>query len=173
MGLKYAECLLSLNYRVVHEDGTTGGGPMYYLEKGLGKKWLGVAFAIFAAIASFGIGNMVQANSVAEPLLDSFGVPKIVTGIVLAVLSFAVIVGGVKRIGAFSSKIVPAMAIFYVVSAFIVILTHLNGVPAAFAQIFHDAFSGTAATGGFVGAGVAQAIQLRCGQRCFLRMRPG
>jgi alanine or glycine:cation symporter, AGCS family len=160
MGLKYAECLLSLNYRVVHEDGTTGGGPMYYLEKGLGKKWLGVAFAIFAAIAAFGIGNMVQANSVAEPLLDTFGVPKIVTGLVLAVLSFAVIVGGVKRIGAFSSKIVPAMAIFYIVGALLVILTHLNGVPAAFAQIFHDAFSGTAATGGFVGAGIAQAIRL-------------
>ncbi len=159
MGLKYAECLLSLNFRVVHEDGTTGGGPMYYLEKGLGKKWLGVAFAIFAAIAAFGIGNMVQANSVAEPLLDTFGVPKLVTGLVMAVLSFAVIVGGVKRIGAFSSKIVPAMAVFYIVGAMLVILTHLDGVPAAFAMIFHDAFSGTAATGGFVGAGIAQAIR--------------
>jgi AGCS family alanine or glycine:cation symporter len=159
MGLKYAECLLALKYRVVHEDGTTGGGPMYYLEKGLGKKWLGVAFAIFAAIAAFGIGNMVQANSVAEPLLDTFGVPKIATGIVMAVLSFAVIVGGVKRIGAFSSKIVPAMALFYIIGAMLVILTHLDAIPAAFAMIFHDAFSGTAATGGFVGAGIAQAIR--------------
>jgi AGCS family alanine or glycine:cation symporter len=159
MGLKYAECLLALKFRVVHEDGTTGGGPMYYLEKGLGKKWLGVAFAIFAAIAAFGIGNMVQANSVAEPLLDTFGVPKIATGIVMAVLSFAVIVGGVKRIGAFSSKIVPAMALFYIIGAMLVILTHLDGIPAAFAMIFHDAFSGTAATGGFVGAGIAQAIR--------------
>jgi len=159
MGLKYAECLLALKYRVIHEDGTTGGGPMYYLEKGLGKKWLGVAFAIFAAIAAFGIGNMVQANSVAEPLLDTFGIPKIVTGLVMAVLSFAVIVGGVKRIGSFSSKIVPAMALFYIIGALLVIFTHLSAVPAAFAMIFHDAFSGTAATGGFVGAGIAQAIR--------------
>ncbi|MEN8211773.1 MAG: sodium:alanine symporter family protein [Thermodesulfobacteriota bacterium] len=159
MGLKYAECLLSLNFRKVHSDGSTGGGPMYYLEHGLGKKWLGVAFAVFACIASFGIGNMVQANSVAEPLLDTFGVPKIATGITIAVLCFAVIVGGVKRIGAVSSKIVPAMALFYIVGALLVIFTHLGDVPAAFAQIFHDAFSGTAATGGFVGAGVAQAIR--------------
>lgn len=159
MGLKYAECLLSLNFRKVHSDGTTGGGPMYYLEHGLGQKWLGVTFAVFAAIASFGIGNMVQANSVAEPLLDTFGVPKLVTGIILAVLCFAVIVGGVKRIGAVSSKVVPAMAVFYILGALLVILAHLGDVPAAFAQIFHDAFSGTAATGGFVGAGIAQAIR--------------
>jgi len=159
MGLKYAECLLSLNFRKVHEDGTTGGGPMYYLEHGLKQKWLGIAFAVFAAIAAFGIGNMVQANSVAEPLLDTFGVPKIVTGLIIAVLCFAVIVGGVKRIGAFAAKIVPAMAVFYIVGALLVIITHLGEVPAAFATIFTDAFSGTAATGGFVGAGVAQAIR--------------
>ncbi len=159
MGLKYAECLLSLHFRTVHPDGTTGGGPMYYLEHGLGQKWLGVAFAVFACIASFGIGNMVQANSVAEPLLDTFGVPKIATGIIIAVLCFAVIVGGVKRIGAVSSKIVPAMALFYIVGALLVIFSHLGEVPAAFAQIFNDAFSGSAATGGFVGAGIAQAIR--------------
>ena len=159
MGLKYAECLLSLNFRTVHKDGTTGGGPMYYLEYGLKQKWLGIAFAIFAAISAFGIGNMVQANSVAEPLLDTFGVPKIVTGMVIALLCFAVIVGGVKRIGAFASKIVPAMAFFYVVGALLMIIIHIGEVPAAFATIFSDAFSGTAATGGFVGAGVAQAIR--------------
>jgi len=159
MGLKYAECLLSLKYRAVHPDGTTGGGPMYYLEHGLKQKWMGVAFAVFASIAAFGIGNMVQANSVAEPLLDTFGAPKIVTGLVMAALCFAVIVGGVKRIGAFSSKIVPAMAVFYIVGALLVILTHLGDVPAAFAQIFHGAFNGTAATGGFIGAGIAQAIR--------------
>ncbi len=159
MGLKYAECLLSLKYRTVHADGTTGGGPMYYLEHGLKQKWMGVAFAVFASIAAFGIGNMVQANSVAEPLLDTFGAPKIVTGLVMAALCFAVIVGGVKRIGAFSSKIVPAMAVFYIVGALLVIFSHLGDVPAAFARIFHDAFSGTAATGGFIGAGIAQAIR--------------
>jgi AGCS family alanine or glycine:cation symporter len=159
MGLKYAECLLSLNFRTIHKDGTTGGGPMYYLEYGLKQKWLGIAFAVFAAISAFGIGNMVQANSVAEPLLDTFGIPKIVTGMIIALLCFAVIVGGVKRIGAFASKIVPAMAFFYVVGALLMIITHIGKVPAAFTAIFSDAFSGTAATGGFVGAGVAQAIR--------------
>ena len=159
MGLKYAECLLSLNFRIIHEDGTTGGGPMYYLEHGLKQKWLGIAFAVFAAIASFGIGNMVQANSVAEPLLDTFGVPKLVTGIAIAVLCFLVIIGGVKRIGAVSSKIVPFMAVFYIVGALIVIFSSIGEVPAAFAMIFQDAFSGTAANGGFVGAGIAQAIR--------------
>jgi AGCS family alanine or glycine:cation symporter len=159
MGLKYAECLLSLNFRTIHKDGTTGGGPMYYLEYGLKQKWLGIAFAVFAAISAFGIGNMVQANSVAEPLLDTFGIPKIVTGMIIALLCFAVIVGGVKRIGAFAGKIVPAMAFFYVVGALLMIITHIGKVPAAFTAIFSDAFSGTAATGGFVGAGVAQAIR--------------
>ncbi len=159
MGLKYAECLLSLKYRKVHSDGTTGGGPMYYLEHGLGKKWMGVAFAIFASIAAFGIGNMVQANSVAEPLLDTFGVPKLATGIIIAVLCFAVIVGGVRRIGAVASKVVPAMAVFYIAGALLVIFSHFGDIPAAFSRIFHDAFTGTAATGGFIGAGIAQAIR--------------
>ena len=159
MGLKYCECLLSLNFRTVYQDGTTSGGPMCYLENGLKQKWLGVAFAVFAAIAAFGIGNMVQANSVAEPLLDTFGVPKIVTGVAIAILCFAVIVGGVKRIGAFAAKIVPAMAVFYIIGALLVILTHLGDVPAAFVTIFTDAFYGPAATGGFAGAGVAQAIR--------------
>lgn len=159
MGLKYAECLLSLNYRVIHKDGTTGGGPMYYLEYGLKQKWLGILFAVFAAISAFGIGNMVQANSVAEPLLDSFGIPKLATGLVIAALCFLVIVGGIKRIGAVASKIVPFMAVFYVIGALIVIFSNIGGVPAAFAMIFSDAFTGTAATGGFIGAGVAQAIR--------------
>jgi AGCS family alanine or glycine:cation symporter len=159
MGLKYAECLLSLNFRVIHEDGTVGAGPMYYLEKGLGQKWLGVLFALFATIASFGIGNMVQANSVAEPVLTYFGIPKIVTGLVIGGLVFAVIVGGIKRIGQVASRLVPFMAIFYVLGALIVVFTQIEGVPAAFGLIFHDAFTGTAATGGFAGAAVAQAIR--------------
>ncbi len=159
MGLKYAECLLSLNFRTIHEDGSVGAGPMYYLEKGLGKKWLGVAFAFFAAVASFGIGNMVQANSVAEPLLTSFGVPKLATGVVMAVLCFAVIVGGIKRIGSFAGKIVPFMALFYVASVLIIIVNNLELVPQAFAMIFHDGFSGSAAAGGFTGSVVAQAIR--------------
>lgn len=159
MGLKYAECLLSLHFREIHENGTVGSGPMYYIERGLGQKWLGVLFALFATIASFGIGNMVQANSVAEPVLTYFGIPKIVTGLVIGLLVFAVIVGGIKRIGQVASRLVPFMCIFYVIGALIVVFTQIEGVPAAFAMIFHDAFTGTAATGGFAGCAVAQAIR--------------
>ncbi len=159
MGLKYCECLLSLNFRTIHEDGTVGAGPMYYLEKGMGQKWLGIAFALFAAIASFGIGNMVQANSVAEPLLATFHVPKLVTGLILGILCFLVIVGGIKRIGKFASKIVPFMAVLYVASALLIIFTHLGNISAAFAIIFHDAFTGSAMAGGFAGSAVAQAVR--------------
>ncbi len=159
MGLKFAECTLALRYRTIHEDGTVGAGPMYYLEHGLGQKWLGMLFALFAAVASFGIGNMVQANSVAEPVLTYFGIPKIVTGLIIGGLVFAVIVGGIKRIGKVASKLVPAMSIFYILGALWVIFTNFGQVPGAFGLIFSDAFTGTAATGGFAGAAVAQAIR--------------
>ena len=159
MCLKYGECLLSLKYRTIHEDGTVGGGPMYYLEKGLGQKWLGILFAFFAVIASFGIGNMVQANSVAEPVQSYFGIPKIVTGLVIGFLVFLVIVGGIKRIGQVASRLVPFMTIFYVLGALFVIIAKIDAVPQAFYLIFHDAFTGTSAFGGFAGAGLAQVIR--------------
>ena len=159
MALKYAECTLSLKYRVIHEDGTVGAGPMYYLERGLGQKWLGVLFAFFAIIASFGIGNMVQANSVAEPVASTFGFPKIATGLIIAILVFAVIVGGIKRIGQVASKLVPFMAVFYILGALVVIFTRMEQVPGAFSLILKGAFNGSAATGGFAGAAVAQAIR--------------
>ncbi|MBS3757217.1 MAG: sodium:alanine symporter family protein [Desulfobacterales bacterium] len=159
MALKYGECLLSLNYRTIHPNGVVGAGPMYYLEKGLGQKWLGVFFAVFAAVASFGIGNMVQANSVAEPVETYFGIPKLVTGLVIGGLVFLVIVGGIRRIGQVASRLVPFMAVFYVVGALVVIFANIGGVPAAFGRIFTDAFTGTAATGGFAGAAVAQVIR--------------
>lgn len=160
MVLKYSECLLSLKFRVVNEDGSVSAGPMYYLEKGLGQKWLGFLFALFAAIASFGIGNMVQANSVAEPVLTYFHIPKWITGVVIGGLIFLVIVGGIKRIGQVASKFVPFMTVFYVVSAIVVIAINFKAIPSAFATIFHDAFTGTAATGGFAGAAVAQVIRM-------------
>lgn len=159
MSLKYGECLLSLNYRVVHPNGVVGAGPMYYLERGLKQKWLGVLFAIFAAVASFGIGNMVQANSVAEPVETYFGIPKILTGLVIGGLVFAVIVGGIKRIGQVASRLVPFMALFYVVGCLVIIFVNIESVPRAFAFIFHDAFSGSAAAGGFAGATLAQVIR--------------
>ncbi|MDH5561050.1 MAG: sodium:alanine symporter family protein [Deltaproteobacteria bacterium] len=159
MALKYGECLLSLKYREIHPDKSVSAGPMYYLEKGLGQKWLGLLFAFFAAVASFGIGNMVQANSVAEPVATYFGVPKIVTGIIIGLLVFAVIIGGIKRIGQVASKLVPIMSVFYIVGSLAVILMNFSGIPAAFMMIFKDAFTGTAATGGFAGAAVLQAIR--------------
>jgi AGCS family alanine or glycine:cation symporter len=159
MALKYSECMLSLKYRVIHEDGTVSAGPMYYLERGLGQKWLAVLFAFFAAVASFGIGNMVQANSVAEPVQTYFGIPKLITGLIMGGLVFAVIIGGIKRIGQVASKLVPVMSVFYILAALLVIFTHLDGVFAAFTMIFHDAFTGSSAVGGFTGAAVAQAIR--------------
>ncbi|MFC1523212.1 alanine/glycine:cation symporter family protein [Thermodesulfobacteriota bacterium] len=159
MGLKYGECLLSLKYRTIHEDGSVSAGPMYYLEKGLGQKWLGILFAFFAAIASFGIGNMVQANSVAEPVQTYFSIPKPVTGLLIGVLVFAVIVGGIKRIGQVASKLVPFMAVFYILGSLWIIFQNLSAVPAAFGLIFSDAFTGSAASGGFAGAALAQAIR--------------
>lgn len=159
MSLKYAECLLSLKYREIHPDGVVGAGPMYYLEKGLGQKWLGILFAFFATIASFGIGNMVQANSVAEPVYTHFGIPKLVTGLIIGALVFAVIVGGIKRIGQVASRLVPFMAIVYVAGGIIIIFTRLDAIPEAMALIFSQAFTGSAATGGFLGATVAQVIR--------------
>jgi len=160
MALKYAECLLALNFREIHEDGTVSAGPMYYLEKGLGQKWLGWLFALFAAVASFGIGNMVQANSVAGPMEEYFSIPKIVTGLVIGGLVFLVIVGGIKRIGQVASRLVPFMSVFYIAGALWVIVMNIDGVPGAFALIFHDAFTGSAAVGGFLGSTVAQAIRM-------------
>ncbi len=159
MALKYSECLLSLHFRTIHEDGSVSAGPMYYLQRGLGCKWLGLCFAFFATVASFGIGNMAQANSVAEPLQSYFGVPKLVTGLVIAVLVFAVIVGGIRRIGGVASKLVPFMSIFYILGALLIIGNNLPWLPEAFALIFQSAFSGSAAVGGFAGATLAQAIR--------------
>ena len=140
MALKYCEALLSLKFRDIHEDGTVSAGPMYYIEKGLGQKWLAVLFAFFAVVASFGIGNMVQANSVAEPALESFGIPKIATGVILGVLTFLVIIGGIKRIGQVASKFVPFMAIFYVLSALIILIINADKIAMAFTTIFRNNF---------------------------------
>jgi len=159
MSLKYAECLLALKYRVIHENGSVSAGPMYYLEHGLKQKWLAMLFAFFAVIASFGIGNMVQANSVAAPMLSTFHIPKLVTGLIIGILVFAVILGGIKRIGHVASRLVPFMALFYVVGALAVLVLNFEAIPAAFLTIFQDAFTGSAATGGFAGAAVAQAIR--------------
>jgi len=159
MATKYAEGVLAVKYRIVDENGEMAGGPMYYIERGLGLKWLGVLFALFGSIAAFGIGNMVQANAVAGNLKETLGLNPVVTGIILALLTGLVIFGGVKKIGRVSAVMVPVMAIVYVAGCLAILCRYAAEVPGAFLLVFHDAFTGSAATGGFVGSVVMLAIQ--------------
>lgn len=161
MATSFSEAYLAVRFRERDWQGNHMGGPMYYIHNGLGPrwKWLATAFALFAMIAAFGIGNMVQANSVADAVNSSFGVPALVTGIILSVLTGAVILGGIKRIGEVAGKLVPFMAIAYVTGALVVIISAIDQVPAALAMIVNDAFTGTAAAGGFAGASVWAALR--------------
>jgi AGCS family alanine or glycine:cation symporter len=161
MATKYAEVLLAVHYRERDAHGRWVGGPMYAIRNGLGKRWawLGTMFAVFGGIAGFGIGNMVQANSIAAALENSFAIAPSVTGIVLTVITGMVILGGIKRIAAVSEWLVPFMAIGYVVASLFVLAFHWRAVPHAFALIFETAFTGTAAVGGFTGAAMLAAIR--------------
>ena len=160
MATKYSEAVLAVKYRITDEEGTMSGGPMYYISRGLGLKWLGTLFALFASIAAFGIGNLVQSNSIAAAVQATFGVPLYVTGIVLAIGAGLVIFGGIKNIGRVTGVLVPVMIVFYMGGALIILLLNITAIPAAFALIFECAFSPAAASGGFLGAGVMMAIRL-------------
>jgi AGCS family alanine or glycine:cation symporter len=161
MATKYAEAVCAVRYREVDELGNHVGGPMYYIKNGLGKKWfwLAPAFAIFGSIAGFGIGNTVQANSVASVIESSFGVPPLATGIALFVLTGAVILGGIQRIGAVAGKLVPFMAITYILCGLIVLAVNAGAIPAAIGLVFTHAFTPAAQAGGFAGAAVWAAIR--------------
>ncbi|MGD1983039.1 MAG: sodium:alanine symporter family protein [Chromatiaceae bacterium] len=161
MATKYAEAVCAVKYREVDELGNHVGGPMYYIKNGLSSKWLWLApaFAGFGAIAGFGIGNTVQANSVADVLNSSYGIPAWVTGVVLLVLVGAVILGGIKRIAQVAGRLVPFMAIAYLLAGLIVLAINASEIPAAFGLIFTHAFTPIAATGGFAGAAVWAAIR--------------
>jgi AGCS family alanine or glycine:cation symporter len=161
MATKYAEAVLAVRHREVDADGRYVGGPMYYIKNGLGAGWgwLGATFALFAAVAAFGIGNTVQSNSVARALERTLDVPYLATGLALAVLTFLVIVGGVKRIARVAETLVPLMAVLYIAGAVVILAANAPQVPGALGMILSDAFSGTAATGGFAGAGIMVAIQ--------------
>lgn len=161
MATKYGEAVLAVKYRETDARGKRVGGPMYYIKNGLGEnwKWLGFLFALFGTIAAFGIGNMVQSNSVADALNSNFNINPKITGVVLAVLVGLVILGGIKRIGEVAGKLVPIMAIAYVAGSLIVIFANFGQIGEAFKLIFTSAFSGTAATGGFAGAAVWAAIR--------------
>jgi AGCS family alanine or glycine:cation symporter len=165
MATKYAEAFLSVRFRTVDSRGEQSGGPMYYLSRGVPWPWLGrplgFLFALFASIAAFGLGNMVQSNSVAAAIHDSFGVPVSVTGIVLAVSLGLVVLGGISSIGRFTGVFVPVMIATYMAGCGAVLLVHAEAVPAVIALIFREAFTGTAAVGGFDGASLSAGI--RCG----------
>lgn len=156
---KFSECMLAIKYREVNEKGEMSGGPMYTMKKGLKNKKLGAVlawfFALFAVIASFGIGNMTQGNSISGAIKATFHVPTGVTGIVITVLSLLIIVGGIKSISKVSSVVVPVMAIFYVICGVIVIIGNIANLPAGVAMIFKMAFSVKAVGGGLCGTIVA------------------
>lgn len=161
MATKYAEVVLAVRYREVDSRGRYQGGPMYYIKNGLGEKWkwLAFLFAAFGTVAAFGIGNTIQANSVAQAVATNFNTPTWVSGGILAILTALVLIGGVKRIGTVAGKLVPFMAIAYVAGALVIIFMQFDQVPAAIGLIIGDAFTGTAATGGFAGASVMMAIR--------------
>jgi AGCS family alanine or glycine:cation symporter len=154
MATKYSEAVLAIKYREVDEFGTMSGGPMYYISKGLGWKWLGVLFAIFASIAAFGIGNMVQSNSVADAVNASFGIPHWTTGIILAILTAMVTLGGIKSIAKVTQYLVPFMIVVYFTGSLVILLLKASAVPQVFVLIIKSAFTPTAAIGGFLGATV-------------------
>ncbi|WP_411954751.1 alanine/glycine:cation symporter family protein [Alkalibacillus sp. S2W] len=162
MATKYAEAILAVKYRVKDPNGNMSGGPMYYIEKGLNMKWLAVLFAIFGSVAAFGIGNMVQSNSVSDALDTTFDVPFVVTGVVLTALAALVILGGIKSIGRVTAYVVPFMALFYVLGGLIILFSNLSMAGEAVALIFTDAFTGQAVAGGALGAvirwGVARGV---------------
>lgn len=161
MATKYAEAVLAVRYREVDARNMHVGGPMYYIKNGLGERWrwLGGAFAVFAVVAAFGIGNTVQSNSVADAMDQAVGLPFWITGLVMAALVFTVIVGGIRRIAGVAEGLVPLMGVIYIIGALAILGANYTAVPAGIARIFTDAFTGTAATGGFAGAGVMMAVQ--------------
>ena len=159
MSTKYAEGLLAVKYRIKGENGKTYGGPMYALERGLGMKWLAVLFAIFTALASFGIGCTVQANSIALLAHETFGVPTWIIGVIVCILTAAVILGGVKAIAKVCTVLVPFMALLYVIGCIIILVFNSEYVWPALQLIVKSAFNPSAAGGGFVGATVMMAAR--------------
>ncbi|AOM39489.1 alanine/glycine:cation symporter family protein [Xenorhabdus hominickii] len=161
MATKYSEAVLAVRFRETDKNGNYVGGPMYYIKNGLGKKWvwLGTLFAFFGSIAGFGIGNTVQANSVADVLQSNFGIEKTITAGILVVLVGAVLIGGIKRISDVAGKLVPVMTVGYFGAGIVVIALNITAVPDAFVLIIKSAFTPVAAQGGFAGAAVWAAIR--------------
>lgn len=158
---KYAEILLAMKYRIKDENGVYHGGPMYYIENGIGKnwKWLAVIFCLLGGFASFGIGNIAQSSEISGALTDLFKLPPLASGILIAVVVALVTLGGIKRIGKVTSLLVPFMSIFYIVAGIILILMRITHIPAVFGQIFAGAFSFKSVGGGLFGYTIMMAMK--------------
>ncbi len=161
MATKYAEAVLAVKYREIDSNGMHIGGPMFYIKNGLKShwSWLGTSFAVFGALAGFGIGNTIQANSVADVMHETFAVPHLITGLIMAVLAAMVLLGGIKRIANVAGKLVPFMALAYICAGLVILVINFNELPQAFVLIFSHAFTPIAAAGGFAGAAVWAAIR--------------
>jgi len=159
MATKFCESFLAVKYRHVLKDGTISGGPMWYISHGLHIKWLAWFFAFFGAISAFGIGNMAQSNSVALVLSKCWKIPEVATGISMAILAALVIIGGIKRIGRVTEIMVPFMSLIYIGGAFLILIFNLSKIDDVFSLIIRHAFTPIAASGGFAGAVVSQAIR--------------
>jgi alanine or glycine:cation symporter, AGCS family len=167
MATKYAESLLAVKYRIVDKRGEMSGGPMHYIEYGLGWKWMAVLFAIFASVAAIGTGNLVQVNSIADAVSNVWHIDPWITGTALAVLTGLVLIGGVKSIGNLAGILVPIMALLYAFAGLYIIALNYDHIPAAFVRIFTSAFEGQAAVGGFLGSTVLMAIQMGVSRSVF------
>ena len=158
MVTKYSEIVLSLLFREKNEEGRWVGGPMYYIKNGMKSKFLAGLFAIFAMLACFGIGNATQSNSIASAIESTIGITPLITGLVLTIIVAAVILGGMKRIASVNEKLVPFMAVFYVICSVVALIINADKIPAAFALIFREAFNFKAAAGGAAGYGIMLAM---------------
>ena len=158
MTTKFVEVTLSHKYRVKTEDGTMAGGPMYYMDRRLNMKWLAVAFAIATVVSSFGTGNLPQSNGIAQSIEATFGFEPWMVGSVLGILLALVILGGIQRIAAFTARVVPVMAVIYLIGALAVIFANIENIGPSFAAVISDAFTGSAAAGGFLGASLTYAF---------------
>ena len=156
---KYSEAVLSVKYRITTKSGQMAGGPMYVLERGMKQRWLGIVFAALTAVTAFGIGNMVQANSISTMVNETFRVSPWITGAAMTLLTAIVILGGIKSIARVCEKLVPFMAVFYTIGCVILLILGASSIPATAKLIFSSAFTGHAAIGGFLGAGVREAIR--------------
>jgi AGCS family alanine or glycine:cation symporter len=156
---KFAEAVLSIKYRIIAKDGSIAGGPMYVLQRGMNARWLGIIFAVFTAIAAFGIGNMVQANSAASMLKETLHISPWASGTAMTVATAFVILGGIKSIAKVCEVLVPVMAISYILGCLIILGSHYETIPNTISLIVTSAFTGQAAVGGFMGAGMKEAIR--------------